>query len=120
MTVGNQFQASVVGFLGDMGRAMTLRRIVAGTYDPTTGTTTGDTTTDYPGTGRLGDYSDVAQDGTVIKESDRKATFLPTDTSVTPQVGDRLVVGSDVYTVVNFKTREIGGIIGSYTLQVRK
>lgn len=120
MSLATQFQSDVNTFLTDIGRAMTLRRITAGTYDVTTGITSGDTSTDYAGYGRIGDYSDRARDGTIIKEGDRRVTFMPTNTAIAPQVGDRLVVGSDTYAIVNFQTREIGGTVAEYTLQIRK
>lgn len=120
MSLATDLQADINTFMGDLGQAMTLRRLVAGTYDVTTGTTSSDTSTDYVGKGRLGNYNDIAIDGTLVKQGDRIATFLPTNTAIVPQDGDRLVVGSDLYTVISFKRRTVGGTIIAYTLQVRE
>jgi hypothetical protein len=119
MTLATDFQASVKTFLGDLGRSMTLRHVTPGTYDPTTGATTDDVTTDYTGTGRLGNYRDSAVDGTLFLQGDRQATFVPDDASATPVVGDTLIVGSDTYSVINGKERSVNGTAVSWTLQVR-
>jgi hypothetical protein len=40
--------------------------------------------------------------------------------TMSPQEADELVVGSDVYSVTNHKTGELGGTDYLYVLQVRK
>lgn len=125
MGLATDFRSDIGTLLSDIGQAATLRRIVAGTYDVTTGTTSSDAVTDYVGTARLGNYKDIAIDGTLIKQGDRMATFQADDTTVVPQVGDYFGVpdfatDSDMYSVISFKRREIGGTVSAFTLQIRK
>src|SRR5581483_1663436 len=109
MSVGAHLRADVSALMTDYGRAMSLRRVAPGSYDPATGAVGSPTTTDYTGKGRLGDYSDRVIDGAMIKQGDRRCTLVLDNSAIVPSVNDRLVVGSDVYVVVNVKTREIGG-----------
>jgi hypothetical protein len=121
MTIAADLHRDIASFLTDMGRAVTLRRLTPGTYDPATGSGGSATTTDYTGKARIGDYSDAVKNGTLIKENDRKATFQPDNTAIVPAIGDSLIVGSDTYAVVNaMKTRELGGTAICYTLQLRR
>jgi hypothetical protein len=104
----------------EIGVAMTVTRGTPGAYDPTTGAVGAPTSVDYSGVGRLGSYSDMEIDGTLIKANDRKATFVSLDTTFVPQISDRLTVGTDVYSVVSLKPRELGGEYICFTLQVRR
>lgn len=119
-------RADLIDTFTDYGRALTVQRPLAGTYDPATGEVTygtgqtSATMSSYPGIGRLGTYRDDLVDGARIKQNDRVATFIPTDLAFVPQVDDRLVAGSDVYAIVSIKTRELGGEPICYTLQIRR
>lgn len=103
----------------DDGRAMTVRSQTLGTYDPDTGTLTASTDSDYTGVGRLGNYHDAVINGTMIKAGDRRCTIVFDNQAFVPKVGDRLLVGTDTYAVVNVKERELGGTVIGFTLQVR-
>jgi hypothetical protein len=119
MSLATETQGQLDHLLDDLGQAMTLQRITAGAYDPTTGTTSSDTTTNYAGKGRLGDYDDRVIDGTLIKAGNRRCTFLPDDKSIVPQVGDKIVVGATTYQVMQpIKSRDINGIYIAHTFQV--
>jgi hypothetical protein len=104
---------------GPYGRAVTLRQIVPGAYDNSSGDTATAVTTDYTGVGRIGTYSDKLVDGTQIQSSDRLVTFVPDDLTLRPVEGSLIIAGTDIYTVVNFKTRELGGETICFSLQVR-
>lgn len=120
MTIATDLQADMAALMADTGRAMTLKREVAGTYDPTTGETSSNVETLFTGNGRLGSYSDIVTNGTLIKQNDRRATFVPDDLTNVPQVGDILAVGSDSYSIINVKEREIAGQFHGFTMQVRR
>lgn len=121
MSLAEDLRADVAAFIGDLGRAVTLRRLTPGTYDPATGSGGTSTTKDYTGNARVGDYSDTVRDGTMIKDSDRRATFLPDDTTLIPAIGDSFIVGSVVFTIVNArKLREVNGTTFAWTLQIRQ
>lgn len=104
----------------DYGRDITLRKIMPGTYDPTTGTTGTATNADYATRGLILGYRDSVIDGTLIKAQDRKCVTKVKGLSATPDVDDQVLVGPDLYTVVSFKTIELGGTVILYTLQLRQ
>lgn len=99
---------------------LTVERVVPGAYDPSTGATGAPTTITQTGVGRLGSYSDYATDGTIIKQNDRRVTFVGDDPTFEPQINDRLLNGVDVYTIMNLKPREVGGQWVCWTMQVRR
>lgn len=119
-SVANDLYASALGLLTDNGEPMTISRVTPGSYDPSTGSTGSPTTVVYPGQGRLGNYSDMAVDGTVIQQFDRRVTFVAVPDDFVPKIGDRLTVGPDVYSIINLKPREIGGNWVCFTLQARR
>lgn len=121
MSIGDDLHADFAAFLAEFGRAVTIRRLTPGTYDPATGDGGTTTTKNYSGTGRLGNYSDALMDGTLIKQGDRRMTFQPDDKTFVPAIGDSAIVGASTFAVVNAsKTREIGGTVFLYTLQLRQ
>lgn len=120
MAVADDLYASALGLLTDMGEPMTIQRITPGAYDPATGSTGAPTTVNYPGQGRLGNYSDAVVDGTVIKQFDRRVTFVAVPQDFVPQIGDRLIVGEWTFAIINLKPREIGGNWVCFTMQARR
>jgi len=120
MSIGDDLQGDVAQALIEFGRAVTLRKIVPGAYNEADGSTAAATTTDHATTGLLLAYSDRVVDGELIKQNDRRCILKVQGLSVAPEINDRVVVGSDVYTVISFKTVEIGGVVVLYTLQVRR
>lgn len=121
MTVGTDLRAKVLAlFNAGYGRTMTMGRITPGAYDPETGETAAPSTASQTGKGKIGDYDDKVIDGTLIRTGDRLCTFLPDLSTFRPAVGDSVVDGSDTYTVVSIKQRELGGDWIAFTLQVRR
>ncbi|QOZ25279.1 hypothetical protein [Bradyrhizobium sp. CCBAU 51753] len=111
----------------DYGRKVVLRREVPGTYDETTGATAPATQLSNTTRGLLLGYRDSLVDGTLIKRGDRKCILRVKGMTMSPQETDLLDVFdktgkviTDTYTVVSFKTGELGGVPYLYTLQVRK
>lgn len=122
MALADDLRADLQAFFSDdaLGRAITVRHATAGTYDPSTGSGGTVTTRDYAGRGRLGDYSDYLRTNTAIADADRRVTFIPDDLSFVPMPGDTVIVaGEDPLSIINVKEREIGGVVISYTMQVR-
>lgn len=120
MTEASVLRDDLTNEFNEIGVAMTVTRGTPGAYDPTSGAVGAPTSIDYPGVGRLGSYSDMAIDGTLIKANDRKATFVSSDTTFIPAINDKLTVGADVYAVISLKPRELGGEYICFTLQVRR
>lgn len=120
MNDASVLQSDLIDFLCEYGGTMTVCRIVPGAYDASTGAVAASNTTNYTGLGRLGNYRDALVTGELIKQNDRRVTFVPDDATFVPQVDDLLTNGSDVYTVINSKPREIGGSWICYSMQVRR
>lgn len=119
MSLASDLSSQVLTILTQFGRSVTLRHIVAGTYDPTTGTTTGDTSTDYVLTGALVGYKDYEVNGTSVLAGDRRCFLAAKNMTVVPNVGDTVIVGTATYSVINFQTQELSGTVLAYALQVR-
>lgn len=122
MALADQLQSDIAAVLDspDFGRDVTLRQTVPGTYDPSTGATAAATVTDFVTRGLLLAYQDKDVDGTLIKAGDRKCILKVQNLSAVPVVGNMLIVGSDTYTVMDFKTYELGGTVFLYNLHVRR
>lgn len=120
MSESDYLYGSALGLLTDMGEPMTVSRVTPGAYDPATGSTGTPTTTNFAGQGRLGNYSDMTVDGTIIQQFDRRVTFVAVPQDFVPKIGDRLLVGADVYGIINLKPREIGGNWVCFTMQARR
>lgn len=119
MSEASRLRNDVKGTFGPYGRAITLRQITAGPYDNTSGETGASTTTDFTGVGRVGSYNDRLVDGTRIQAKDRMVTFVPDDLMVKPIEGNQIVAGTDVYSLITTKTRELQGELICFTFQAR-
>lgn len=104
--------------LGDKGRAMTLHKRTAGTYDPDTGTAT-PTEVDHACQGAEFDYPALVIDGTRIQVGDKKVILVMQDNSIEPDVGDE-ITGSARRNVVAAKAISPAGIVVAWQLQVRR
>ncbi len=124
MALADDLQGDIADLLNDpdFGRDVTIRKTVPGTYDPSDGSTTAPTVTDYPTRGLLLAYKDALIDGTLIRVGDRKAIIKVQNLGVTLTESDDLIlfVGTTKYTIVSFKTGELGGTVYLYVLQIRK
>lgn len=122
MALADELQGDIADVLNDTdyGRDVTLRRTVPGTYNPADGSTGAPTVTDYPTRGLLLEYADTLITGSLIKQGDRICILKVQNLTAVPLQTDKLLVGSDIYDIVSFKTGELGGTAYLYTLQVRK
>lgn len=100
------------------GQAMTLTRVSPGVYDPSTGSVVSTGAT-YTGFGVALNYSSRDVDGTLILQADQRV-YLDPLIGATPQPGDALTVGGEVFTVVNSKPLAPGGVVVLHDIQVRK
>lgn len=116
--------ATSLKLLTRFGRTVTLRRQVAGAYDPATGSATV-TTTDYTGKGAIFDFDErrlgtVFAPGSTIQMGDKYLLLAPDGITVAPAPGDFLIFGSDTWNIVNKKSVEPAGIVVLYELHLRK
>lgn len=119
MTSGLALRAEVAALFREQGRVLTVRVPSSGTYSPSTGAVTGGASTAYTGRGRIGDYLDKHIDGRNVLVGDRRCSFQPDDWANEPKIGNELLDGSNIYTVINVRARELDAVI-MFTLQLRK
>jgi hypothetical protein len=123
MSLAEDLQLDVNDVLDDpdFGRDVTLRKVIPGAYDATTGGTAAATTTNTATRGMLLGYRDSQINGTTIQRGDRKC-IMKVPNNVTPEVSDRLVVGAETLSVVDVRRVALGedGTVIVYILQVRK
>lgn len=120
MTVaGDKYRAAIARALSNHGRYMTLRQIMTQTYDPATGVAP-DTDTDVTVFGIVTAYKDREIDGTRIEQGDRRVVLQGSGLEAVPVEGDRIIDGTDNYTVMNIKKYDIDGSPFAWVLQGRK
>lgn len=110
--------AEVSQALAEVGFEAVLRRFVPGSGKPWEASTA--TTTDIDVTVMSDEFGWGMQAGTAIEAQDRRFVVAVQGLDNAPTPADKLVIGSDVYQVVNVKPLEPGGVALLYDLQVRK
>lgn len=109
----------VTRLINDIGDSLTLRKVTEGTYDPSTGAVSGQTTADTSVKGMLLNYKDYQFSDSQIQRGDRKIVLRASD-AVSPQIGDLVVDGSVQYKIVDVSQIEESGDIVVYVCQGRQ
>ena len=110
--------ATATRLLERFGQAVTLTRYGDAAYDPATGTTVPSETV-YPATGAKLDYAQRDIDGTLIKVGDCRVYLAP-NLAVTPQTGDTITIGAEVWKVVTSRPLAPAGTVVLHDAQVRR
>lgn len=118
MTFYSDMAATASELLAEFGMAVTLSRMTQGAYNPATGTNT-NTPTTHAGTGVKLDYEQSEIDGTHIRVGDQRVYLAP-DLAVTPQTGDTLTIGAEVWKVIASRPLSPAGVVVLHDVQVRK
>lgn len=109
---------------GGKGLELTLRRTVAGEYDPVTGTATPDVVTNYAGSGLRENYRTQDVDGSLIKAGDVRFMVSPVliNGSDTPEplTTDLIIFDGDTYTVQAVEPGDYAGLACFFYAQARK
>lgn len=103
--------------LAEFGAPVTLTRVTPGAYNPETGTVT-NTGATYTAPGVKLNYEQRAIDGTNILQGDQRV-YLDPLIAVTPQAGDTMTVGTEVFTVVKSRPLAPAGICVLHDVQIR-
>jgi len=119
MSVYTQARASAGKALTQYGQAMTLTKKTAAAYSPSTGSA-GVTETDYNCIGAVFDYVQAMIDGTSIKTGDKRVLLSADGLTVTPDVGDAILIGTEIHSVVNANPLAPAGVVVIWTIQARK
>jgi len=105
--------------INDLGKALTLRKVTEGTYDPATGAVSSQTTTDTSVKGMLLSYRDRDFEGTLIQRGDRKILIRASD-DVVPVVQDIVLDSTIQYRLVDVRQIEEAGVDVVYICQGRQ
>lgn len=113
----------VDAILAEAGQPITIRTVIAGPYDPSTGKPT-KTSSDLPGTGAVFDFAlhlsgAAFQPGTLIVAGDKQLLLSPVGVTE-PQPGSFVVIGTVTWHVVATKTLAPAGIPVLYEVLLRK
>jgi len=105
--------------INDLGKDLTLRKVTEGTYSPSTGAISGQTTTDTDIKGLLLSYKDKDFEGTLIQRGDRKILIRASD-SVVPEAQDIVLDSTIQYRLVDVRQVEESGDDVVYICQGRQ
>lgn len=99
------------------GRQHTFTRVTKGSYDPVSGTTTGDTQTQFTAYAVKEDFSAYERNDSSIQIDDIK---LVAEASGSFEVDDQITIESQEYKLVRVNPIKPGAIVVAYELQARK
>lgn len=103
--------------LSDAVKAFTGQRIIRGTYDPVTDTTTGDITVNYSGRGTFGRFKTSEIDNNLIEATDVKLLCLQNEITQLPVIGDAITNSDGAFEVINVG-KDNADV--TWTIQLRK
>lgn len=119
MSLATDFENGAAEILKQFGKKLTLRSITAGTYDPTTNSTT-NTIADYTCIGYIGMYKDWLVNDVSILKTDRRCTIQGKGLKVSPQVGWQIAAADGVYfSIVDVARKEISDVSIVWVCQIR-
>lgn len=106
--------------MAEVGTTATLSHVTAGgTFDPTTGGITGQTTSDYTVTGIIRRPRKIFAAGEIVTDDRLRMTITASGLSITPAVGDKLTISGTQYSVQEIETTQPQGVAIAYTLVLR-
>jgi hypothetical protein len=112
----NRLAATATRLLTDNGQPMALRRTSGGTFDPVTGTTTGQSTADLATVGVKTKITLEYAARNNVQEGDE---LMLLDASQEPLPTDKLVIGSEVRGIVRVNPIKPAAIAVAYYVQTR-
>lgn len=122
MSLATDLQDDIAELLDDpdVGRQIVISRIAAAAYDPATGQVTSAAPQTWTTRGLFLNYNDQLINGTDIKRGDRRLYLKIKGLTYQATIGDKITAATDIYTLVNFKTIELGGTVVIFIMQVRR
>lgn len=103
----------------EYGAEVTLTRTTLGTFDPVSGSTSGETTTNFKCHAVLTNYDIKHINDTQIQLGDKKVTLSAKDLGTKPEMTDTISEGGITYSIKNIQPLNPGGIDLIYELQCR-
>ena len=103
--------------LGTFGTDVTMRRVLTGEYNTTTGAPIR-TEIDKTVKGRLDEYHN-REIGETVQVGDRKLTIAAADLTFNPSSADEVVINDEIYRVVNVKSTQATDEAAIHEMQIR-
>ena len=104
-----------------IGQSATLRRTVKGTYDPVAGTEGASTVTDHSISVKDIKLEKTNFNPELIETGDRLVGVPAGSLSITPDIEtDTIVIGSEVWFIVQYQTKRIGETTLSYVFHMKR
>lgn len=121
MTMDTTLRPLARKLVDGFGKAVTLRRIASGTYDPTTGAISGSVTTDFEIRGVVRSLEDGHVKNTLVETGDLEVTIAAEGLPVEPSANtDSIVMDNGTWAVVSVEPIFSGELAALYNLVVRK
>jgi hypothetical protein len=116
MTFYSGLATTAKRMLASKGEAITFTRTITGTFDPVTGTATGDTTLSFTANGFAESFSLGLVNGSSILRSDKKVLLESTNK---PMIDDVATLSDGTMTVINVEALGLTNDVAAYVLQLR-
>ncbi len=110
--------AAAVRQINDKGRNVTYRAFTSGTYDPTAGTVSGDSTVNTTIKAVITNAKVIKIDNSAIQRGDKFALIAADQ--ITPNEKDRVIDGSETYQIIDVTEIKTGDTPLAYKLLLRK
>lgn len=121
MTLDSTLRPLARRLVDSFGKAITLRRVSKGTYDPATGSLTGQTTADYPTNGVVRALEEKHLKNTLVEAGDMEITVAADGLDIAPDPStDLVIVGLDTWDIISVEPIFSGELVALYNLIVRK
>jgi len=117
MTLANPLRKVASKLMSKFGGTATIRRVVTGAYNPTTGTVS-ETTTDTVVRGVLEDVN-LRQANDLIQANDKRLLIAAADIANPPTTADEVLIGAITHQVITVRTIEQDNTPITYELILR-
>ena len=104
MALANPLRKVASKLMAKFGGVVTINRVTAGVYNPTTGTVS-ETTTDTAVRGVLEDVN-VREVNDLIQSGDKRLTVAAADVAAVPSTADRVLIGGVTHQIIRVTTVE--------------
>jgi hypothetical protein len=116
--------ASAEQLLRNFGKNVTVRKQVAGTYDPAT-SSAAITNVDTTAKGALLNYTRMqygqhTEAGTLIQVGDKKLLLSPVNLTSDPTASDLIIAGGFTWNIIDVKTLRPADVTVLYEIQLRR
>jgi hypothetical protein len=117
MTLASPLRKVASKLMAKFGGTATIRRVVVGAYNPTTGTAA-ETVTDTAVSGVLQDVS-LREVNDLIQAGDKRLLIAAADTASVPTTADRVIIGGRSLQIIQVDTIEQDNTAITYELILR-